>query len=57
MKKKELKNLSIKIAALENNISNGIDVKESENEIMRLMSKLSFEDMMVLDEYLTEILT
>ncbi len=57
MKKKELKNLAKKIATLEKEIENGNNIKENQEEIMRLMSKCSFMDLMTLEEYISKFLT
>ena len=57
MKKKELKNLAKKIATLEKELENGENIKENQDEIMRLMSKCSFMDLMRLEEYISKFLT
>ena len=50
MKKKELKNLAKKIATLEKGLENGESMKENQGEIMRLMSKCSFMDLITLEK-------
>lgn len=60
MKKKELKNLASKIAKQEKLIQTSSDKKEqkkAENEILKLTSSIkSVEDMLLLDDYIQEIL-
>lgn len=55
MRKNQLKNLSNKIAALENEIRLGNNIEENEKEITILMSRLSFQELMQLEEYLSNI--
>lgn len=55
MRKNQLKNLSNKIVALENEIRLGNNIKENEKEITILMSRLSFQELMQLEEYLSNI--
>ena len=55
MRKNELKNLSNKIAALENEIRLGNDIEKNEKEIAILMSRLSFQELLQLEEYLSNI--
>ena len=57
MKKKELKNLAKKIATLEKELEDGENIQEKQDEIMRLMSKCSFMDLMTLEEYISKFLT
>ena len=57
MKKKELKNLAKKIATLEKELEDGENIKEKQDEIIRLMSKCSFMDLMTLEEYISKFLT
>lgn len=60
MKRKELKNLASKIAKQEKIIQTSSDKKEqkmAENEILKLTSSIkSVEDMLLLDDYIQEIL-
>lgn len=60
MKKKELKNLAVKIAAAEEMLQNSKDqnvIHEAQEEIFKLSSKVhDIEDMMLLDEMIQEIL-
>lgn len=60
MKQKELKNLAKKIAKYEKIIQTTQDPaerKQAENEIMKLSSSVhSFEDMVILDELIQDIL-
>lgn len=55
MRKNQLKNLSNKIAALENEIRLGNNIEKNEKEITILMSRLSFQEMLQLEEYLSNI--
>lgn len=55
MRKNELKNLSNKIAALENEIRLGNNIEKNEKEITILMSRLSFQELLQLEEYLSNI--
>lgn len=55
MRKNELKNLSNKIAALENEIRLGNNIEKNEKEIAILMSRLSFQELLQLEEYLSNI--
>ena len=55
MRKNELKNLSNKIAALENEIRLGNNIEKNEKEITILMSRLSFQELLQLKEYLSNI--
>lgn len=55
MRKNQLKNLSNKIAALENEIRLGNNIEKNEKEITILMSRLSFQELMQLEEYLSNI--
>lgn len=52
MKKSERKQLAKRIAALEINVQNGINVEESKNEIMELSSRddMDLMDLAELDE-------
>ena len=54
MRKNQLKNLSNKIAALENEIRLGNNIEKNEKEITILMSRLSFQELQ-LEEYLSNI--
>lgn len=60
MKKKELKNLAVKIAAAEEVLQNTKDqnvIREAQDEIFKLSSKVhDIEDIMLLDEMIQEIL-
>lgn len=60
MKKKELKNLAVKIAAAEKALQNTKDqnvIHEVQDEIFKLSSKVhDIEDIMLLDEMIQEIL-
>lgn len=60
MKLKELKNLAKKIAQQEKAYQNATNTEErmkAEEEIMRLTSKVdSFDDLMLLDELIQELL-
>ena len=56
MRKNQLKNLSNKIAALENEIRLGNNIEKNEKEIAILMSRLSFQELLQLEEYLSNIL-
>lgn len=60
MKKKELKNLAVKIAKYEKIIQNSEDkklIRQAEQEIMNISSSVhSMEDMMAIDELVMEIL-
>ena len=55
MRKNKLKNLSNKIAALENEIRLGNNIEKNEKEITILMSRLSFQELLQLEEYLSNI--
>ena len=55
MRKNQLKNLSNKIAALENEIRLGNNIEKNEKEIAILMSRLSFQELLQLEEYLSNI--
>ena len=55
MRKNQLKNLSNKIAALENEIRLGNNIEKHEKEIAILMSRLSFQELLQLEEYLSNI--
>ena len=55
MRKNQLKNLSNKIAALENEIRLGNNIEKNEREITILMSRLSFQELLQLEEYLSNI--
>ena len=55
MRKNQLKNLSNKIAALENEIRLGNNIEKNEKEITILMSRLSFQELLQLEEYLSNI--
>jgi hypothetical protein len=55
MRKNQLKNLSNKIAALENEIRLGNNIEKNEKEITILMSRLSFQELIQLEEYLSNI--
>ena len=55
MRKNELKNLSNKIATLENEIRLGNNIEKNEKEITILMSRLSFQELLQLEEYLSNI--
>ena len=55
MRKNQLKNLSNKIAALENEIRLGNNIEKNEKEITILMSRLSFQELIQLEEYLSSI--
>ena len=55
MRKNQLKNLSNKIAALENEIRLGNNIEKNEKEIAILMSRLSFQGLLQLEEYLSNI--
>ena len=55
MRKNQLKNLSNKIAALENEIRLGNNIEKNEKEIAILMSRLSFQELSQLEEYLSNI--
>lgn len=55
MRKNQLKNLSNKIAALENEIRLGNNIEKNEKEITVLMSRLSFQELLQLEEYLSNI--
>ena len=55
MGKNQLKNLSNKIAALENEIRLGNNIEKNEKEITILMSRLSFQELLQLEEYLSNI--
>ena len=55
MRKNQLKNLSNKIAALENEIRLGKNIEKNEKEIAILMSRLSFQELLQLEEYLSNI--
>ena len=60
MKKKELKNLAQKIAECENIIQTSQNMKEvsdAQDQIMKLSGRVkTFEDMMILDEMIQDIL-
>lgn len=60
MKRKELKNIAIKIAKLEQTIQNATDketAKRAEMEIMKLSESVhSLEDMVLIDEMVMDIL-
>ena len=56
MRKNQLKNLSNKIAALENEIRLGNNIEKNEKEIAILMSRLSFQELLQLEEYLSNII-
>ena len=55
MRKNQLKNLSNKIAALENEIRLGNNIEKNEKEITILMSRLSIQELLQLEEYLSNI--
>ena len=55
MRKNQLRNLSNKIAALENEIRLGNNIEKNEKEITILMSRLSFQELLQLEEYLSNI--
>ena len=55
MRKNQLKNLSNKIAALENEIRLGNNIEKNEKEITILMSRLSLQELLQLEEYLSNI--
>ena len=55
MRKNQLKNLSNKIATLENEIRLGNNIEKNEKEIAILMSRLSFQELLQLEEYLSNI--
>ena len=55
MRKNQLKNLSNKVAALENEIRLGNNIEKNEKEITILMSRLSFQELLQLEEYLSNI--
>ena len=55
MRKNQLKNLSNKIAALENEIRLGNNIEKNEKESPILMSRLSFQELLQLEEYLSNI--
>lgn len=53
-KNKRIKILSQKIVNLENKIQLGNNVKENEDKINNIMSTLSLEDLLEIDEYITK---
>ena len=55
MRKNQLRNLSNKIAALENEIRLGNNIEKNEKEITILMSRLSFQELLQLEKYLSNI--
>lgn len=60
MKRKELKNLAQKIAKAEMIVQTSTDNRAIENakmDILTLSKKVNFEDLDILDEMITEILT
>lgn len=50
MKEKQLQKIADKILQLEANIEKDFEVEKSQNEIEKIMSKLSMEDMLELDD-------
>ena len=52
---KKNKYLSNKIATLENEIRLGNNIEKNEKEIAILMSRLSFQELLQLEEYLSNI--
>ena len=56
MKKKELKQLARKIADAEFNIQKGINIEESKELIIKLISQVDFEYLDQLDEIIQEYL-
>lgn len=49
---KKIRILAKKITDLENEMRLGKNIKENENKIYNIMSSLSLEDMLLLDEYI-----
>ena len=50
MKEKQLQKIADKILQLEANIEKDFEVEKSQHEIEKIMSKLSMEDMLELDD-------
>jgi len=55
MNKREQKKIANRVAKLERNISLGKNVKEAQAEIENIMTTLSIEDFIYIDNYIQEI--
>lgn len=53
MKKKTIKKLAQQIWDLEQDLRKGINVQSAQNKIEEIMSTLSFEEVLELDDYIT----
>lgn len=53
MKKKTIKKLAQQIWDLEQDLQKGINVQSAQNKIEKIMSTLSFEEVLELDDYIT----
>lgn len=53
MKKKTIKKLAQQIWDLEQDLQKGINVQSAQNKIEEIMSTLSFEEVLELDDYIT----
>ena len=51
--KRELQEIAMKIARLEKDLNEG-NAKETEKEIMEIISKLSLEEILEIDDYILE---
>lgn len=52
MKQKKLKKIAIEIAALERQCEKGIDVAINEQKITNIMSNLTLDEMIEVDDYI-----